>query len=194
MENGRRTGEVLGKMLTEYSFHDDKGQAVQGAIINSTDQSGENFLNNEIVGGNLGLLSYMSNATGGKTYDFKTRGMNSRPDGMSKDQYKYRGMPLESVVLFGNQDGVSTTFASGRDFGNIGAGFVAGNNGLSWEIARLGFDALQSKQQGRFATEGQPTQRAERVGYNIGIKLYNVRQTEHLWKESTTPFPAGPKY
>src|SRR5690606_18995758 len=38
--NGKRTGEVVGQMLTEYSFHDEKGNAVVGANINLNDQSG----------------------------------------------------------------------------------------------------------------------------------------------------------
>jgi hypothetical protein len=55
-----------------------------------------------------------------------------------------------------------TVIASARDIGNFGAGYIAGNNGLTWGTARLGFDALQSKQQGTFATEGQTTQMAQK--------------------------------
>jgi hypothetical protein len=48
---------------------------------------------------------------------------------------------------------------------------VAGRNGLGWGDARLGFDGLQSIQEGRLATEGVPTQKAQRLGFNIGLKL-----------------------
>jgi len=192
MENGKRTGEVLGKMLTEYSFHDDDGNAVKGAFLNPGDRSGINFMNKEIVGQDPSLISYMPNATGGEKYDFKTRGMSDLPKGMSKSQFSYRGMPFEQVSGFGNQDGATITFASARDFGNVGAGYVAGKNGLSWGMARLGFDALESGQQGGFAAEGQPTQRAEKIGYGVGARLFNAKQTERKWNRAI--WPSGPKY
>lgn len=62
--------------------------------------------------------------------------------------------------------------ASARDVGNFGAGYIAGSNGLGWAEARLGFDALQSKQQGAFVTEGQTTQMAQKVGYNLGHQVW----------------------
>ncbi|UII21599.1 hypothetical protein [Fulvivirga ligni] len=58
---------------------------------------------------------------------------------------------------------------SARDFGNMGAGIVAARNNLSWTIARLGYDGLESYQQRRLSTEGKTTQKAERVGFNMGI-------------------------
>jgi hypothetical protein len=188
----KRTGKVIGKSLTEYSFLDDNGNAVQGAVINPKDQSGTSFLNNEIIGGDLSLAGYMANATGGKTYDFKTRGIKERPKGMSPDQFAYRGMPFEDVKHFGNQNGKTTTFASARDFGNVAAGFMAGNNGLPWKMARLGFDALESYQHGGFSSEGQPTQRAERLGHGIGIRLYTDREVERIKRSATNPL--GPKW
>lgn len=63
--------------------------------------------------------------------------------------------------------------ASGRDIGNIGAGFMAGSNGISLNDARLGFDALQSYQQGTLATEGQKTQLSEKAGYNLGVGVWS---------------------
>lgn len=193
-DKGKRTGEVVGKSLTEYSFLDESGKGVKGAVINPGDKSGVNFLNTEIVSKNLGLVEYMPNATGGETYDFKARGIEDRPEEMTADQYRYRGMPFEGVANFGNQDGAVLTFASARDIGNVAAGFVAGDNGLSWVNARAGFDALETYQQGSLSTEGQPTKRAERVGFNVGSKLFEKRKSERVIKESTNPFPRGPKY
>jgi hypothetical protein len=190
--DGNRTGAIIGKSLTEYSFLSDKGEAVKGAIIKPNDNSGENFLNNEIIGSNLNVMRYISHATGGQTYDFKTRGMGKNLDKIHQDQYKYRGMPVNGVIGLGNTGG-GKVYASGRDIGNVGAGIVAGNNGLSWGAARLGFDALQSYQRHGFDTEGQPTQQAERVGHEIGIKLYNDDYIKDLWKESISP-AVGPKY
>lgn len=179
---GNRTGEVVGEMLTEYSFHDNEGNAVLGAVIDPGDNSGQNFMDNEIIGDNPGLVHYMKNATGGKKYDFKTRGIDERPEGMNRTQYSYRGMKYNGK------------FASGRDIGNMGAGYVAGRKGLSWGVARVGFDALESYQQGEFVTEGQPTQRAQRVGFDKGSAVYNQTKLERQWQKATIPLPLGPKW
>jgi hypothetical protein len=70
---GKRTGKVVGEMLTEYSFHDNDGNAIEGATINLNDQSGQNFFNDEIK--SVGLIEYISNAKGGEPLDFKTNDM-----------------------------------------------------------------------------------------------------------------------
>lgn len=79
---------------------------------------------------------------------------------MTESQHMYRG----SVTKDGK-------FGSARDFGNMAAGVVAGRNGLSWGQARVGFDALESYQRGAFASEPATTQKAQRVGYDVGISL-----------------------
>jgi RHS repeat-associated protein len=175
---GQRTGEVIGKTLTDRFFLDDNGKAVVGARINLSDKSGINFLNKEIIGNKeLTLTGYMKNATGGMRYDFKTNGIENKPLDISNDQFKYRGMPVDGVPGLGN--GNIPTIASARDIGNVGAGYVAGDNGLTWQGARLGFDGLQSYQEGKPAVEGQTTQLAERIGYNLGhanwVKEHPIR-------------------
>jgi len=159
--DGKRTGEVVGQMLTDYSFHDNNGDAVLGAKINPNDQSGQNFFNNEIQ--SVGLFEYMGNAKGNEKYDFKTRGIDTKGE-MSNEQYHYRGMPFEDKI------------ASARDIGNYGAGFVAGKNVIPWFASRLAFDALESHQsiqrKGGLKTEGQPSQQAQRAGHNAGYQSY----------------------
>jgi hypothetical protein len=173
-------GESIGQSLTEYSFFDENGAAINGAIINPNDNSGTNFLNNEIIGANLSLTNYMSNATGGKPLDFKSRGVENVPEGQQV-QYEYRGMPLNGVTEIVGSDGKGTTvYGSARDVGNVGAGYVAGRNGLLWEEARAGFDALETLQHMptlRIWTEGQPTQRAQRVGWDNGSARYWLNKT-----------------
>ena len=121
-ENGERTGEVIGQSLTEYSFLDDNGTAVNGAIIDPQDQSGMDFISNQIVGDNPNIFHYMPNATKKKKYDFKTLGMpNNFTSKKQKRQYCYRGMPFNNKKIY----------ASARDIGNWGAGYVAGKSGLS---------------------------------------------------------------
>lgn len=195
MKDGERTGEVIGESLTEYSFHDEEGQAVVGAVINPNDTSGIDFLNNEIVDiPYLNLAYYMINATGSGKYDFKTRGMDENSNDEMKNQYKYRGVLFQGVRGFSQgSDGGRTTFASARDIGNVAAGYVAGSKGLSWGMSRIGFDGLQSVQGGNWRTgkwqvKGQPTQRAERVGHNVGIGDFRSRM------QSTLKFSVPPRY
>jgi hypothetical protein len=107
-----------------------------------------------------------------------------------KAQYPYRGV-LFSVDTGNKIDNV-TVVASARDVGNFGAGYIAGNNGLTWGTARLGYDALQSNQQGTFTTEGQTTQQAQRVGHNVGYQKYIKRQAEIYKSQSSNPL-RGPK-
>ena len=153
-------GEKLGESLTSHSFFGDDDQAIVGAVINLNSTEGQDFLESKIVARDIGLIEYIANAKGGEPLDFKTRDIENRPEGMSREQYVYRGSVTSSGKI-----------GSARDFGNIGAGIVAGRNGLGWGDARLGFDGLQSTQEGRLATEGVPTQKAQRLGYNIGLKL-----------------------
>lgn len=170
-EKGKRTGEVVGEMFTEYSFHNEDGSAVKGATIDLNDQSGQNFINNEIR--NVGFFNYIGNAKGNEPLDFKNRGINDRDQNTTVAQYQYRGMSFNGKV------------ASARDVGNYGAGYVAGSHGLGWSTSRFGFDALQTKQEkGIWNTilyypfnrvnEGQPTQRAERAGHTDGERVFNI--------------------
>ncbi len=128
-------GEKLAESLTSHSFFGDDDQAIVGAVIDLNSTDGQDFLEDEIVAPDIGLVKYMATATGGKTLDFKTRDAEFRPEGMSLEQYVYRGSVTSSGKI-----------GSARDFGNIGAGIVAGRNGLGWGDARLGFDGLQSIQ------------------------------------------------
>lgn len=102
----------------------------------------------------------MANAGNGEKYDFKDQGIDERPKGTTEEQYRYRGSATDNGE-----------YGSARDFGNIGAGIVAGRKGLTWNAARLGFDTYQSYKSGRFETEGKTTQKAERYGFSIGCGL-----------------------
>tara|TARA_R110000744_G_scaffold79452_2_gene156014 strand:- start:102 stop:947 length:846 start_codon:yes stop_codon:yes gene_type:complete len=155
-----RTGESIGESVTTHSFFDSEGNAVKGAVIDPSSTEGQDFIDNEIIATNPSLVEYMPNATGGEDLDFKTRGISEREDGVTGTQHMYRG----SVTKDGK-------FGSARDFGNMGAGIVAARNGLGWNVARLGFDGLESIQQGAFATEGTTTQLAQKAGFDIGVPL-----------------------
>jgi len=191
VDGGKRTGEVVGQMLIEFSFHHEDGSAVVGANINLNDQSGQNFFNNEIK--NVGLFDYIGNAKGGEPLDFKHKGMNDRNEGTTVSQHHYRGMSFDGKV------------ASARDIGNYSAGYVAGKHGFGWGTSRFAFDALETKQaKGTWNTvlyypfnrvsEGQPTQQAQRAGHNIGYPIFKQQQFEREWKKATNPWPTRPKY
>jgi RHS repeat-associated protein len=190
VNNGKRTGEIIGKSLTDYSFLDDKGKAVKGAIINPNDKSGTDFLNNKIMGSDgPSLGKYITNARGGQDYDFKTNGLSSKPDELSVTQYTYRGMSVENVTGVGNQDGSIPTYASARDIGNVAAGYIAGSNGISEPRTRLAFDLLETVQKGKISFEGLPTTQAENVGYKLGFKIFEKQHPFKALLNPSKPFP-----
>lgn len=155
-QDGQRTGEVIGESITSHSFVDEGGNTVKGAIIDLNSTEGQDFID-DLIEDDPGLVSYaLFPGTGKKEqkHDFKVLGMGYRGDGLSELQYKYRG----SVAADGK-------IGSARDFGNIGAGIVAGRAGLSWESARWGFDGYQG------APEPLTTVKAQRVGFELGWEL-----------------------
>ena len=163
IKDGKRTGEVLGLTMTEYSFFDEEGKVVEGAIINPTDKSGQEFLDG-IKSDNPGLLSYMFHARhGDEKYDFKVQGG-------ADDKNVNRGMPVKV--------GGKTVFASARDIGNYAAGYVSGRNGLNWNTTRLGFDGYQTgfknAIKGNWNPESMVSQSAQRLGFNAGVKQFRM--------------------
>ncbi|RNA60991.1 RHS repeat-associated core domain-containing protein [Chryseobacterium nematophagum] len=171
-DNNEQIG-ILGQMLTTHSFFDDANSPVLGTIINIPDDRANRFLQDEIIGNkDLGLMEYMSNAYGGQKYDFKSRGLDPTSSQDEQLQYRYRGSLFTESSM--NGDTGLGTFASARDYGNVAAGYIAGRSGLPWSVARVGLDALETAQHNGVPTaEGQPTQRAERVGHDAGTKEYN---------------------
>lgn len=160
-KEGERTGKIVGEMLTEYSFHDEDGNAITGVIIDPNDNSGQDFMDNEIIEKNPNLFHYMPNALGGKKYDFKKKGIKRGEQSYNNPQYLYRGMPFNDKI------------ASARDIGNYAAGYMAGRNGFNWIYTRSAFDMLESSQNNwRLKIEGRPSRRAQRLGYNAGYLKY----------------------
>ena len=162
IKNGKRTGEILGKSLTKYSFFGSNNKVVVGAQIDMLDKSGQNFFDKDIVKSKIDVIYYMANATGGQKYDFKTIGIKNRGN-LSRTQYSYRGMP------FTDENG-NKFIASARDIGNYSAGYMAGISGQGWEASRAAFDALESVQMRGFSTEAMVSQAAEKAGFDRGHK------------------------
>ena len=168
-----KIGDSIGTTTSITSFYNtDKDDGIGGwmteSIINPSDQSGINFINN-IQQQYLTLPQYIWNARTDKPYDFKvTNGQGEKIDGIDI----YRGMPISS-----DQNG--TVYTSARDLGNIVAGYMAGSKGLSWCLTRLGFDGYQSYVSYgiKWTPEGLSTRNAQAVGWTIGYKKYykNIR-------------------
>lgn len=170
------TSDHIANSLTPNSFMGDDGNAVVGAVISFGDMSGNDFLNNLMGENGPNIFNYMANGKGGEQYDFKTNGPNGELS-YTKDmpeaeanKYIYRGV-LFSADTGDKKDNVSVV-ASARDIGNVGAGYIAGSNGLGWGEARAGFDTLQSYQEGKLSTEGKTTQQAQKVGFGLGHKVW----------------------
>ena len=71
IQDGKRTGKILGLTLTPYSFFSSDNKVVVGANINPYNNSGQNFFDEEIANGKIDLIQYIGNARGGQKYDFK---------------------------------------------------------------------------------------------------------------------------
>lgn len=172
LKDGGKTGELIGYSATPQSFYNSEEGKWMGTI-NPNDNSGRNFLNNDILKENPNIISYMWNATGGEKYDFKrTNGTDNVVFDTPEDFY--RGMPILKPIN-GKQ-----IYGSARDVGNIGAGLIAGINGLSWGTARNGFDALESYQKGKITTESSSTQYGQRLGWNIGNAIFRKSELSRL--------------
>ncbi|MFT4023100.1 MAG: hypothetical protein QM664_04850, partial [Flavihumibacter sp.] len=187
-ENDERTGKVIGRTLTGRSFLNDQGNAVEGAVIDLSDRSGSDFLNNRIFGKGLGSFEYAWNATGGKTYDFKAEGAPG--DKREWERHIYRAMSVSDVLGLATGDDGLPTIATARDVGNVAAGYVAGDNGLNWAQARFAFDLTESWQNARILIEGQTTQNAQLIGYKIGSdKFKKEHPVNSFIYPKQSPFP-----
>ena len=168
-KNGERTGEILGTMLTKYSFFGEDKKVVEGAIIDPSDNSGKEFLNG-VLESDMTLGEYVFNKeTGGHSngnMDFKTVDM---PSGLNKDdrtRYQYRGMRVDGIAGIG--EGV--VYGSARDIGNYAAGYMAGSRGLSWLVTRVGFDAYQSMGTKTVQRESIVSREPQKMGYWYGFR------------------------
>ena len=143
------------------------------SFIDSNDMSGDAFLSN-LVHDTPTISEYINNATNGGVYDFKET--NGQSGCVGEDHY--RGMPIGETG-----DGLPI-YASARDVGNIGAGYVAAINGMSWKEARIGFDAYQSYVSHGPRREGLSTRAAEAYGYRLGYNSTSPVKKADILKNS----------
>lgn len=165
--DNKPTGEVIGEMLTEYSFHNAEGNAVMGAVIDLNDNSGQEFFDTEIQNKNHGLISYAKNATRNAELDFKNVGVGNIPSQMTKEQHHFRGMPFDGKI------------ASATDIGNYSAGYVVGNKGFGWLALRGGFDGYNSIDRKKISFEPPTSTRAQKLGYERGYNSFTSPMTNY---------------
>ncbi|PUZ27038.1 hypothetical protein GA0116948_104189 [Chitinophaga costaii] len=71
-----------------------------------------------------------------------------------------------------------TLLGQSGDVGNYSDGYVAGNNGLLWPEARVGFDGYQIYHDIFIdvkwpSFEGEPTKKAQELGYDAGFYMFD---------------------
>jgi hypothetical protein len=161
VKDGKRTGEIIGQSLFEKSFYNEdfKGDNKWMGSIDTKSVEGASFLVNKIYTNTPSLLKYAANW---EDYNFKSSGYDKSKG--SPTNYAYRGSEFSSDI-----------YASARDFGNIGAGYVAGRGELNWGGTKFIFERFQAKQNGNIfgsGFESEQTVQGERLGWEHGNKQW----------------------
>lgn len=178
-ENGKRTGKKIGESLTMYSFYNadtwdaEEGKKIGwvGTINTNSHESSSLFLNFKEEADEVFILDYMRKAIDGKKFDFKRDG---DPDNNDRD-FHHRGS------IWGKKKDGTLVFATARDAGNYSAGYISAINGLSWGLARTGFDGLEQVKSGN--NEGPQSTLAQRAGFNYGVQVRNERAEKNYKKD-----------
>jgi len=188
-DKGERTGEKIGESIFIDSFYYADGPSkatLSRGIIDTTSKEGADFLNNKIYSDTPSQEAYIFTymLPGDSPYDFKKVGLIKK--GMTVQDvadYTYRGSQIYPGV-----------YASARDFGNIGAGYVAGYNGSSLEASKFAFERFQALQKGNpfgDGTEVPQTVSGENLGWKQGYDMYkylNSREnTETILNNNPKP-------
>ena len=125
-----KRGRCIGESVCITSFYntDMKKWGVEG-IIDLNNTKGMAFLSS-FFKHRPSLINYKKNACAGGSYDFKSQCSNM-----------YDGMPT------GEQRNGHIVIGSGRDIGNIPAGYLLGRYGLTWGCTRAIFDFHQTHEE-----------------------------------------------
>jgi hypothetical protein len=177
-------GKVIGKMLTPYTGFNEEGQAETGAILNLNDQSGVKFLNEHINESNP--FFYFLLAQSGFPYDFKSQ---SPLNDNTVDQRNNRSMPINGTVFVPYYSEIPV-IATARDIGNLSAGYVAGENGFSWQWTRTLFDGYNSASKPNGQKIEQPvSQIPQQIGWGLGNQNLSdkIKYNQSLENGTTLP-------
>jgi RHS repeat-associated protein len=178
---GKKTKNTIGRTLTKYSFFDEEGEAVKGAVIDTKDNSGKDFIR-KMDKSSITAGEYAFWARNTKKYDFKYLGYSS--DEGSTDIYYNRGMKLDGIR---GVEG-SNVYGSARDVGNYVAGMICAKNGLNWIETRAGFDAYQSIVNKKLSIESQVSQSAQYLGFKSYGGNWNYISTVSCFRGFSNAF------
>ncbi|CAM1360309.1 hypothetical protein TPENAI_10529 [Tenacibaculum litopenaei] len=145
-------GTKIGESLTTHSFVDEKNNAVEGAIIDTSSTEGQDFIDDEIVEGDPNLFNYKDNAKLNQKYDFKSRNLKVGSTGKEALVHRTRGSMTNDGKM-----------ASARDFGNMAAGIVAIRNGVPKPVAIYMFEQLHG------GKEPPVSSKAQEIGFKKGF-------------------------
>ncbi len=172
----QRTGAIIGRTATPFSFYDTDSNQWVLSTINMLDESAFRFTN-YLVDHNISLAEYIKEAHNCQLYDFKETNFEEDQVNIEHDKkYTYRGMPVSY--------GEMPIIASARDVGNIAAGYMSAVNHIPYFLHRLACDYYQSitSDKGgwvevnpithdmtfKWVFEGPSSTSAQRVGWEIG--------------------------
>ena len=173
-----RTGDNIGESLFIDSFYYADGPSkatLSRGIIDTTSKEGADFLNNKIYTDTPSRTAYIATYSpwlDTSSYDLKNVGAEKYAPGQERADYTYRGSQIYPGV-----------YASARDFGNIGAGYVAGYNGSSWEASKFAFERFQAFKSGNpfgDGTEVDQSVSGETLGWKQGNEVFikNINNAE----------------
>lgn len=168
--DGVRVGESL--FMTSFYFTEGKKWA---GTIDLSSYAARDWLGQKIYTNTPSQSTYRSTygPDGISEYDYKAVGYKP---GMDLDEYHYRGSQIAPGV-----------YASARDVGNIGAGYIGGHEGYPWDMVCYMFRARQWRQDNPgwwgwtsyFAAlnpnkgeEPAGTVNPERYGYKLGLDAF----------------------
>ena len=148
---------ILGQTATPYSFCNEKGNIVPGAVINMEDKSGDAFLA-QFQTGEIPLWNYVFDAP---NQEGNLSGRNNGNCDFKCGGDVNRGMPLS---ILGGKIGTA------RDVGNFAAGYLSGVHGIPLLFTRIAFDCLQK------GIEPPVSRSAQNIGYFTGYYKYLIQQ------------------
>ena len=148
---------ILGQTASPYSFCNEKGNIVPGAVINMEDKSGDAFLA-QFQTGEIPLWNYVFDDP---NQEGNLSGRNNGNCDFKCGGDVNRGMPLS---ILGGKIGTA------RDVGNFAAGYLSGVHGIPLLFTIIAFDCLQK------GIEPPVSRSAQNIGYFTGYYKYLIQQ------------------
>lgn len=173
-------GKVIAKTIDPQNGFDDNGNPKVGVKIDLSDTSGKEFMDKSKDAG----LLYFATAFRNLPNDFKSNNMPSGLTSMDADIYRNRMMPIDNTIMLPFSSLVPI-ITPAEYIGNYTAGYISGNNGLSYSLTRWGFNLYQGN-------SGEPPISAapQDLGWNAGNKNFTQTNKSSFGLDSATTAPS----